>query len=100
MDIVFNNVCNNRNPNEFLARDSSHNLSRDELGELIQEVTLEAGSLLYFPRGIVHEAKTDENSHSLHLTVSVYQHTSYADLLEKALPVAIKKAVSEDVEFR
>lgn len=93
-------TCKYRNPNEFLARDSSHNLSREELGEPIEQITLEAGSMLYFPRGMVHEAKTDENSHSLHLTVSVYQHTSYADLLEKAFPVAIKKAVSQDLEFR
>lgn len=93
--------CNHfRNKNEFLARDSSHNLSRDELGELLEEVTLEAGSLLYFPRGIVHEACTDSDSHSLHLTVSVYQHTSYADLLEKLLPSAIKSAVSKDIDFR
>lgn len=89
-----------RNKNEFLARDSSANLPRDQLGSLIEEVTLEAGSVLYFPRGIVHEAKTDSDSHSLHLTVSVYQRTSYADLLEKVLPAAVARAVQENVQFR
>lgn len=86
--------------NEFLTRESSANLSRDELGPLLQEVTVEAGSVLYFPRGIVHEAKTDSESHSLHLTVSVYQHTSYADLLERLLPAAITKAAQENVQYR
>lgn len=66
----------------------------------MQEVSLEAGSFLYFPRGTIHEAHTDADSHSLHLTVSVYQHTAYADLLEKILPEALKKAAENDVEFR
>lgn len=83
-----------------MARFSSHNLDRSELGELLHEVTLEAGSFLYFPRGTIHEACTDSESHSLHLTVSVYQRTSYADLFEKMLPEALKKAAEEDIEFR
>ncbi|KAJ8926428.1 hypothetical protein NQ314_021216 [Rhamnusium bicolor] len=64
------------------------------------EVTVNAGDLLYFPRGTIHEGKTDPDSHSLHITVSVYQHTSYSDLLEHVLPEALKKAASDDVEFR
>nr|XP_023028175.1 ribosomal oxygenase 1-like [Leptinotarsa decemlineata] len=64
------------------------------------EVTLNAGDLLYFPRGTIHEGRTDEEAHSLHITVSVYQHNSYADLLEHVLPAALKKAAAEDLEFR
>ena len=46
------------------------------------EVTLKPGDVLYFPRGYIHQAKT-EKKHSLHLTISVYQKTSRCDLLEK-----------------
>lgn len=64
------------------------------------ELTLNAGEVLYFPRGTIHEGRTDEDSHSLHITVSVYQQTSYADLLQHILPTALKKAAENDVEFR
>lgn len=66
----------------------------------IKELTLHAGDLLYFPRGFIHEASTDAEAHSLHITVSVYQNTSYVDLLEKLLPNAIKKASENDIGFR
>uniref|UniRef100_V5GN51 Bifunctional lysine-specific demethylase and histidyl-hydroxylase n=1 Tax=Anoplophora glabripennis TaxID=217634 RepID=V5GN51_ANOGL len=64
------------------------------------EVTLNAGDLLYFPRGTIHEGRTDPESHSFHITVSVYQHTAYVDLLEHILPDALQRAAAESVEFR
>lgn len=64
------------------------------------QVTLEAGDCLYFPRGFIHEACTDEGSHSLHITVSVYQKTTFVDLLEHVLPNALQEASKNDVEFR
>lgn len=84
------------------------------------EVKLNAGDLLYFPRGTIHEglylmkgllfavwtyfcwyfSGHTEEEHSLHITVSVYQHTAYIDLLEQALPAALKKAATENIEFR
>lgn len=64
------------------------------------EITVNPGDVLYFPRGIVHQARTDEDSHSLHLTISTYQRTSYADLLENALPEAIRIACENHKEFR
>lgn len=85
---------------DILARDSSHNFSKEEIGDPLMEVTLNAGDLLYFPRGTIHEGKTDEDAHSLHITVSVYQHTAYADLLEHILPEALKKAAAKDLRFR
>ncbi|XP_044254065.1 ribosomal oxygenase 1 [Tribolium madens] len=85
---------------DVLARFSSPNFKREELGEPFMELTLNAGELLYFPRGTIHEGCTDEDSHSLHITVSVYQQTSYVDLLEHILPKALKKAAVSDVEFR
>ncbi|XP_066249895.1 ribosomal oxygenase 1 [Euwallacea similis] len=84
---------------DVLARDSSKNFSPDELGTPFMEVELKAGDLLYFPRGTIHEGRT-KDEHSLHITISVYQHTAYADLLEQAIPAALKKAATENVEFR
>jgi lysine-specific demethylase/histidyl-hydroxylase NO66 len=85
---------------DVLARYSSPNLRRKNIGEPFMELTLEAGEVLYFPRGTIHEGCTDENSHSLHITVSVYQRTAYADLLENLLPAALKKAAENNVEYR
>lgn len=83
-----------------MARDSSHNFTREEIGKPFMEVTVNAGDLLYFPRGTIHEGRTDEDSHSLHITVSVYQHTAYVDLLEHIVPDALKKASMDNVSFR
>ncbi|KAL1494507.1 hypothetical protein ABEB36_010094 [Hypothenemus hampei] len=84
---------------DVLARDSSLNFNAKDLDAPFKEVKLNAGDILYFPRGVIHEGRTIEE-HSLHITISVYQHTAYADLLEFALPAALKKAAMENVEFR
>ena len=40
------------------------------------DVVLEAGDVLYLPRGVVHQALAQQEGHSLHLTFSTYQrHT-------------------------
>ncbi len=39
-------------------------------GPVTAEFTLEAGDLLYIPRGLVHDAETDQNS-SLHITLGM-----------------------------
>ncbi|CAG9865116.1 unnamed protein product [Phyllotreta striolata] len=85
---------------DVLARDSSANLKHEDIGEPFMEATLNAGDLLYFPRGTIHEARTDSEAHSLHITVSVYQRNSYADLLEHILPKALQEASLNNVEFR
>lgn len=89
-----------RSEEEELPEISSSNLSQDEIGEPILEVTLEAGDLLYFPRGYIHQAQTDEAVHSLHITVSTYQKNSWGHYLQKLLPRAVDLAMAEDVEFR
>ncbi|XP_012939129.1 ribosomal oxygenase 1 [Aplysia californica] len=92
-------LYNPRTDEEVLPQYSSENFSQSEVGEPILDVTLEAGDLLYFPRGTIHQGNaTDE--HSLHITVSCYQMNSWGDLLKKLLPAAIDLAVSENVEFR
>lgn len=89
-----------RTPAEHLPRESSQNFTQDEIGKPILEVTLEAGDLLYFPRGFIHQAVTVDDKHSLHITLSVYQKNCYADLLEVLLPAALKSAINSDVRLR
>ncbi|XP_064601898.1 ribosomal oxygenase 1-like [Liolophura sinensis] len=88
------------NDNEKLPRFSSRNFREEEVGKPILDVVLEAGDLLYFPRGIIHQATAMDDTHSLHITVSCYQKNSWGDLLEKLVPRALEIAMEEDVEFR
>lgn len=55
---------------------------REELGP-VREICLEAGDLLYIPRGHVHEAFTSEGA-SMHLTVGINVFR-WADLLHEAV---------------
>ncbi|KAK3784197.1 hypothetical protein RRG08_001505 [Elysia crispata] len=88
-----------RNDDEVLPRFSSGNFSQSEFGEPILDTVLEAGDLLYFPRGTIHQGDaTDE--HSLHITVSCYQLNTWGDLLMKLLPSAIEMAIEENPAFR
>uniref|UniRef100_A0A1E1XC42 Bifunctional lysine-specific demethylase and histidyl-hydroxylase n=1 Tax=Amblyomma aureolatum TaxID=187763 RepID=A0A1E1XC42_9ACAR len=89
-----------RDPSEELPRFSSGNFSPDEVGKPILEAVLEPGDLLYFPRGIIHQAYTPEDVHSLHLTLSTCQRNTWGDLFEKMIPRAVQLAMEEDVEFR
>uniref|UniRef100_A0A673I2D8 Bifunctional lysine-specific demethylase and histidyl-hydroxylase n=1 Tax=Sinocyclocheilus rhinocerous TaxID=307959 RepID=A0A673I2D8_9TELE len=76
------------------------NFSQDEIGQPIMDVVLEAGDLLYFPRGFIHQGDCLPDAHSLHLTVSSFQRNSWGDLLLKLMPAALETAMEEDVEFR
>ncbi|XP_011548076.3 ribosomal oxygenase 1 [Plutella xylostella] len=86
--------------NEVLPRVSSKNFDQSEIGEPLLEVIVEAGDMLYFPRGYIHQGVTIDGEHSLHVTVSVYQKHSYADLFERMIPAALQLAINENVEFR
>lgn len=59
------------------------NFNQQELGVPIMEALLEAGDLLYFPRGFIHQAHCSSESHSLHITISTYQNNSWGDMLRK-----------------
>ncbi|XP_077302676.1 bifunctional lysine-specific demethylase and histidyl-hydroxylase NO66 isoform X2 [Arctopsyche grandis] len=85
---------------EVLPRISSKNFTPEEVGNPIMEVVLEAGDVLYFPRGFIHQATTIEGEYSLHVTISTYQKHSWADYFEKLLPQALETAIQNDVEFR
>lgn len=49
-------------PVQQLARECSHDLDKDTMStlELLMEVTMNPGDLLYFPRGTVHQAKVNK----------------------------------------
>ncbi|KAM6069222.1 LOW QUALITY PROTEIN: ribosomal oxygenase 1 [Theristicus caerulescens] len=93
-------VYSPRTDAEMLPQFSSANLTQAELGEPVLETVLEAGDLLYFPRGFIHQGDCLPDAHSLHITVSSYQRNSWGDLLEKLLPAALQMALEEDVEYR
>ncbi|CAL7950241.1 unnamed protein product [Xylocopa violacea] len=89
-----------RNDSEYLPRYSSINFSDSEIGEPILDTVVNAGDLLYFPRGTIHQGETIDDTHSLHITLSVYQKNSWGDFLEKLLPNALSSAIEADSEFR
>lgn len=89
-----------RSAEETLPRVSSPNFAQEEIGEVILDVILEAGDLLYFPRGFIHQANTVPGHHSLHITLSTYQKNSWADFMESCMKGALSSAIRSDVEFR
>lgn len=64
------------------------------LPPLEQTVELQAGDLLYLPRGHIHDAATTDE-HSMHITIGIYP-TQWLDLLTTALTNLSLK----DVRFR
>jgi ribosomal protein L16 Arg81 hydroxylase len=65
-----------------------------ESGEPISEITLEAGDLLYMPRGFLHEAWTTDEP-STHVTIGLHV-VRWLDLLS----VALAQIGNRDVRFR
>lgn len=63
---------------------------REQLPELRYDICLEAGQVLYIPRGIFHEALA-EDRHSLHVTLDIFPVT-WADL--------VSRVVAADAAFR
>ncbi|XP_036208629.1 ribosomal oxygenase 2 isoform X5 [Myotis myotis] len=62
---------------------------------------VEAGDLLYFPRGTIHQADTPPGlAHSTHLTISTYQSSSWGDFLLDTISGLVFDAAKEDVAFR
>uniref|UniRef100_UPI0037E8B871 ribosomal oxygenase 1 n=1 Tax=Semicossyphus pulcher TaxID=241346 RepID=UPI0037E8B871 len=93
-------VYNPRTEDEILPVLSSPNFDQSDIGKPILEVVLEAGDLLYFPRGFIHQGDCLPDAHSLHITISSFQKNSWGDLLQKVVPAALEVAMEEDVEFR
>ncbi|XP_028295391.1 ribosomal oxygenase 1 isoform X2 [Gouania willdenowi] len=93
-------VYNPRSEDEVLPVLSSPNFKQADIGKPILDVVLEAGDLLYFPRGFIHQGNCLPDAHSLHITISSYQKNSWGDLLHKLVPAALEIAIEEDVDFR
>lgn len=89
-----------RSKSEQWPRFSSRNFKQDEIGKPILEEVLQPGDILYFPRGTIHQAFTEPGYHSLHITLSVYQKQSYADLFEKIMPLILQHAINNNTEMR
>merc|ERR1719495_1276492 len=65
------------------------------------DVVLEAGDLLYFPRGVIYQIQNDDDvNHSTHLSISTYQQNSWGDFMNHAVQQAIEKALEDDVSIR
>uniref|UniRef100_A0A0A1WL93 Bifunctional lysine-specific demethylase and histidyl-hydroxylase n=1 Tax=Zeugodacus cucurbitae TaxID=28588 RepID=A0A0A1WL93_ZEUCU len=89
-----------RTQSEQLPRFSSKNFTQQEIGQPIFDEVLEPGDLLYFPRGTIHQAITEPGHHSLHITLSVYQKQSYADLFERMMPLVLQRAIESNLDMR
>lgn len=64
-------------------------------GEVTEEFVLEAGDFFYLPRGIMHDAVTHGEGHSLHITVGIIS-VSWAELFMEA----VAKVGTGDEAFR
>ncbi|XP_014600738.1 PREDICTED: bifunctional lysine-specific demethylase and histidyl-hydroxylase NO66 [Polistes canadensis] len=80
-------------PKNYLPRFPSKDLKDSDLGDPFFDEVLEAGDMLYLPRGTIHQGLTNMDCHSLHLTLSVYQKNAWCDLFEKLIPSAFEKAI-------
>ncbi|BAY45249.1 putative cupin 4 family protein [Scytonema sp. HK-05] len=67
---------------------------RNELKSPVAEFCLNAGDLLYIPRGYIHEVFTSDSS-SIHLTVGIHAY-KWFDLINTAVTLLTQK----DVRFR
>ncbi|VDM53589.1 unnamed protein product [Angiostrongylus costaricensis] len=74
-----------------LPRESSGNFTDDDMKNRKPtfEGWIEAGDLLYIPRGFIHQATTSDDVHSLHITISSGRQWSFADLMDILVPEAI-----------
>ena len=81
------------NPIELPLQSQPYN-DEGEPGELQEEFILNAGDMLYIPRGVMHDAESNEEI-SLHITGGLLGYTWTDFLIESILHLA-----KSDVEFR
>lgn len=63
------------------------------------DVVLEEGDVLYLPRGYVHQAETSD-VHSIHVTISMFQRRTWADILLRTFEKAVESAAAQDFRLR
>lgn len=66
-----------------------------EIGEVVSEFVLKAGDSAYVPRGLLHDASSESDEASLHITVGVIVKT-WADLILEA----VSEVAVDDPDFR
>jgi len=82
-------------PIEVLPSDCSGDLDRKNL-DLIKEVTLEQGDILYMPRGLVHEARVLPGAGtSVHVTISTFQHNTCGSCLQDIVTDLLQNVTDE-----
>ena len=84
----------------ILPRYSSRDFARDELGDPRFEIILHEGDLLYLPRGVIHEAESLSDDHSLHVTISCNQRNNNFEFMSKIVAETLEKAAQESISMR
>ncbi|CAN8063808.1 unnamed protein product [Agarophyton chilense] len=84
-----------------LPRKSSIDFEQQEVekGGRCVDTVLEQGDMLYMPRGYVHQAESCE-LRSVHVTLSMFQQWTWADLLLQSFRTAIEQHAVRDVRLR
>jgi lysine-specific demethylase/histidyl-hydroxylase NO66 len=85
---------------DVLAGFSSNNYEQSAIGKPFADVVMETGDLLYFPRGVVHQALCNADQHSLHVTISTGQHNSMSEYLQELLRIGVQVAATQHMPFR
>lgn len=98
-----------------LPRCSSIDFSREDMAKttVVIDAVLKPGDMLYLPRGTIHEAECvssnsrdvngdskAEDEYSLHVTVSMFQRWTWADLLAESVTTAVRSAATQDRVLR
>ena len=83
-----------------LSRDYTQDLLQESIGDPTLEILLEPGDLLYFPRGVIHQCKTDNTGYSTYISMSTYQQNTWGDFMCHAVSKAIENALEDDVSIR
>ncbi|CAF0710194.1 unnamed protein product [Brachionus calyciflorus] len=73
----------------------------------ILDIILEPGDILFFHRGIIHQANTpdltnenESSSHSTHITISTYQNFNRMEYLLSTIEFAIRNSFKENLSLR
>jgi bifunctional lysine-specific demethylase and histidyl-hydroxylase NO66 len=103
---------------DMQPRKSSVDFTEEEMASvnLVYDTVLEAGDMLYLPRGAIHQAncplqedradgrepveRGSKSGASLHVTISACQQFAWADLLLETLATAIESASHECLPLR
>lgn len=82
-------------PVEFPMKNQPHDRMKHEKGDLAHEVTLRTGSMLYIPRGVMHEGVAGNDEPSCHITIGVHTQ-KWGD----ALRHVVVEALTNNIEIR